>query len=168
MVLALTSCHARSTFSATTSFHHRINLKCNRRRGNVFAPQVDLTQPRQVPSVSTGVLVAKVHTGSPAEAAGLKTGDVLVAYVVSTYDVFVGDCLWLRCLIACIRFSTHILCVRLLFHLTLCAPLHLVASALTGGGSMPRGMSRGCLASTWARKRWYNCRLNAVTCGRNC
>jgi hypothetical protein len=127
-----------------------------------------LTQPRQVPSVSTGVLVAKVHMGSPAEAAGLKTGDVLVAYVVLTYDVFVGDCLWLRCLIACIRFSTHILCVRLLFHLTLCALLHPVASALTGGGSMLRGMSRGCLASTRAKKRWYNCRLSAAPCGRKC
>ena len=62
-----------------------------------------LTQPRQVPSVSTGVLVAKVHTGSPAEAAGLKTGDVLVAYVVLTYDVFVGDCLFVAALSHCLH-----------------------------------------------------------------
>jgi hypothetical protein len=47
-----------------------------------------LTQLRQVPSVSTGVLVAKVHPRSPAEAAGVKAGDVLVAYVVVTHDVF--------------------------------------------------------------------------------
>jgi hypothetical protein len=51
-----------------------------------------LIQQRQVPSVSTGVLVVDVDARSPAEAAGVKAGDVLVAYVVVTYDVFIGDC----------------------------------------------------------------------------
>lgn len=38
----------------------------------------------QVPSVSSGVLVADVMRQSPAEAAGLAPGDVLVAYVART------------------------------------------------------------------------------------
>jgi hypothetical protein len=65
-----------------------------------------LTPPRQVPSVSTGVLVAKVHPRSPAEAAGVKAGDVLVAYVVVTYDVFVAvlfHCLHPLCIL-CVLF----------------------------------------------------------------
>ena len=35
----------------------------------------------QLPSVSNGVLVAEVISHSPAEAAGIKAGDVLIAYV---------------------------------------------------------------------------------------
>ncbi len=37
----------------------------------------------QVPSVSNGVLVAEVISLSPAEAAGIKAGDVLIAYVAA-------------------------------------------------------------------------------------
>ncbi len=82
--------------------------------------------------MSSGVLVVDVDARSPTEAAGVKTGDLPVAYVVVTYDVFIGDCMFVVATLShCLHplFQLMYCAFFLRFQLTFFLLLHFVAAA---------------------------------------